>query len=366
MNFRMRRRKQSLGYKDISEKPPVEIIAVTNAAISQEDQLEQERRALQKVFASKLVKLSKKHLSNNDQKEGSYPQTTRRASTGDVAVMSADAQHHSKMYPKEKPPIRRIRSELPQSESESPFRLACGGNEDVESDIDGKNDAQQQQSSSHYNNGGRSSVPCSAPPKVIRCSGGEESSLTMPTFSPHCFVLGDWCPTTLFRAGAENDGTDSEVPCWDSPLHFVCRILKGRHYPATRKGNTKKNGIPKVISVPTGVGKSTKKTNNGFCGCMQDNSVPTGTEGSNELLNSHSLDSSLIRLEDTLMKANLNADTEDKYEKPMHEPDQRGGRADHVDNTADATTITSSLSTHSSFKVGASIIRLPDTMAPMV
>ena len=121
-----------------------------------------------------------------------------------------------------------------------------------------------------------------------------------------------------------------------------------------KKADTKRNGIPKVISIVTQV--HAKKVERPCCG---PDFFRNQTSEHDTLYNPVSFDSSILRLEQELMRVNLEADVERKVENPQ----QTQPRLDtNQERTATAASVTSSISTRSSLKFGASIVKLPSAM----
>lgn len=355
MRFRLRRRKP-LAYRNISDGPP-EVIAVADSKRTSDNELiKKEKGSIQKLFAAHLVKLSQKHLKNNRQL------IRRRSCLADVSI-SVDtnvAQQISQVT------LRHSRS-VP-TPKKTPC-LGCGGIDTTDSLLEGSNIVEppppqlQGRTTFTDENGARSSAPCLAP-KFIKCSAAEDSSVTLPTFSSNCFLFGDWCPSSLFRGRPHGDddygSPEGMLGCWESSFHFGQRLVQCTPF-SRKKETTKKNGIPQMITIP--VKEEAKPVRKSSCWtCGADNSL-SKDDVLATIEDIPTFDTSLARLENVLKKANLNADIEDKYEKPMHQPEHS---SDRLDPTADASTVASSLSTHSSFKVGVNVIRLPENMAPMI
>jgi hypothetical protein len=377
MKFRIRKRKeisshdhrQSQTLHNEEKHPPPAIITVPTTSTSRpEDDINNERWAIQKVFASQLMKLSRKHLTDNRHV------SRRRKSLADMST-SGDS---SCARPHDQIPT----SESPNNHQEKEVSGICGVTND-NSLLDSKRASNQpREDASEKNSAGRSAVPC------IRHRQMEDSSIAMPIFGSPCFLKGyiNWCPLlSLFPhsfhdvEGNDLQSIDDNKGSWyEAPFAFANRLVKTRPF-CKSKPNTKRNGIPRVITVvidSKAVGNRDGPCCGAFSGCMKEGGDLADLSDlrlENDIVKSDTFDTSLARLEESLMRANLDADKEEKFDPPvMHHgnvwklseilmADQH--HRHHQDRTAEGSSVTSSISTHSSLNFQADIItKLPETL----
>jgi len=415
MKFRMTRKRRRSGVPDkarVAHERPPKVITVAATGASEPcyyqdtvgDELEAQRWALQKVFASQLVKISRKHYNDD-----SHNQQVTFCTSGDTTTVPDNAPSPGPPVPPERKadtvpdpgppfPTERKSSTLQQHR---PFgQLTCGAAESL-LDSNQLTDEQPEEQillavdlgarvrSDDMGARVRSDLPCNAP-QVVRISDlddddddddDDDNSDLLQGFSfPGCNLLGDWCPFTLPEAHHFNN-RNLEMPLRNSSTLFLLTSIFTR-----KKGKTKRNGIPKVITVVIQPQKSKTATvlpNMDCCSCislgpLSDSHVQKGHANPAEddiLLPNSTFDTSILRLEESLKKANLDADVEEKlgaspagnhahhhHHHHASDVDCFGTKGGQDQPTEDATTVTSSLSTHSSLKFGNSIVNLPSLM----
>lgn len=335
MKFRMRKRRRASTTQASTVQRPPQVITV-NAADNPYDEDRIERKwALQKLFASHLLKISRKHLGDSRQNIRRRSSLADASTAGDTTVLRPDDK-----FPYDEPV---------QARPMPSFRITCGTNNSVVASAT---------KGAHVIGRGHD-TPCLGPekPLALRCSDRpvEDTSKPFPSLLPPCAF---WCPLLSFvpdsysndlkALDADKDGlldTNPEGP--SGCLYLLNHVFK-------RRPETKRNGIPKVITVVL-ENPDTVRRQSSCCGALSPLDKDESRRQQDPM---RSFDTSLFRLEESLMRANLDADVEEKYETPMHEPRPDHDRGGTVTNTS----VTSSISTHSSLKFGASIIKLPAAM----
>lgn len=399
MKFRMRRRKLGSNAKKNKVKPP-EVITVKGVTRNPLDEVNNERWALQKLYASKLMLLSKMHLNDNrllgrrkslaDEESIASDSSIIRPSN-QFAVMNNNTTNNGNNNDKND------NANLQQENRIVTKVLTCGvapiatcqapcqSGEKIDEDkneLKSPQQLQRQQSKSSI----RSAVQCAAQQVSYNLERKQRKDNNIKTNTnnvnnnqqndpvedtgslpptPKCLLFSAICPIALFADSSINE-TPGGFCC--QPKAVMNRIMK------TKSTNTRKNGIPKVIVVHksnTIKNKTQKEEGRACCGafsssCSHPDEPSSPTAKEEKRISHHisgiqlikSWDTSIARLEDILRKANMNADVEAKYDSPMHEPRPSNTEAD-VDPTVDDTSVSSSLSTRSSLKFGESFVRIP-------
>ena len=354
MKFRMRKRKRASTPKNTTERPP-EVITVAETSDHPYDEVNESRWALQKVFASHLLKISRKHLTDSDR------QTINRRSSLADASSAGDSSTKDKAEEPVTSSFAGIRAR------NTSFQLACGGGA-TNSVLDSKIIAEQRDPFGNDTGAGRSSVPCMAPQSPLECSNQHDtSSVKFPRLLPQCFMFGEGCMATLFPDSYNHDlmkpvdaAENAKGGVFETQTRITNFFLSTNPF-LRKRPETKRNGIPKFITVVIPVKQ--EQVQSSCCGAITSYTKNPTIVKKNPVENPMSFDTSILRLEETLKKANLDADIEEQYTYPMHEHRPDGPR--HQDRTAEMTSVTSSISTHSSLKFGTSIVKLPPAMAPI-
>ena len=365
MKFRMRKRKRAATLKDVDEKPPgVITVAVTNE--QRYDKANESRWALQKVFASHLQMISRQHL--NDRNRHALDNT--KASLADA---SATSDTSTKDKAVEEPVVVPTADAPPKNQS---FQFTCGGgrggDEEVtlgslmETRVIVEQNIPVAQRESEMP---KKRLKCmSIPTSLLECTSPLNDSSTEPPQSfPQCFSFSKGCITSLFPDSYNHHdlqpGEAAELARngVSETQRKIVDFFQSANVFFKKQPALKRNGIPKYItfSIPC---KNAPVGESKCCGAIPSSvkGQPVMKEDPVETVSS--FDTSLLRLEESLKKANLDADVEEQHTWPMHEP--RPDDLCRQDQTAENTSATSSISTHSSLKFGKSIVKLPLVLAP--
>ncbi|CAB9504484.1 expressed unknown protein [Seminavis robusta] len=334
MKFRMRKRKRNSSHPPTIQRPP-QYITVNNDNTNDDEDRNERRWALQKVFASHLLKISRKHLNDSRQVIRRRTSLADGSTTGESSVMRPEQQFA-------------IPEEKPKSHS---FRITC-----YNGSVQHSAREPEERRIAEIENMERHSAPCFLGDGPLRCTDRPPDNPKHPTkYKSDCNFNSSWCPVSLFPDSYSNEfvGFDQEHPNEGKMDKFgsLFRLTNALR----RKADTKRNGIPKVITIVS-QGPSKRVERSSCCGAV---SVYERESNNGAINNPVSFDSSLLRLEQELMRANLEMDVELKLETPMHQPRSSDLNAER---TATAISVTSSISTHSSLKFGASIVKLPSGM----
>jgi hypothetical protein len=338
MKFRRLKRKREAANEKTTAKPPQVITVNVQDKLCEEDRNER-KWALQKVFASHLAIISRKHLDDTRQ-------VIRRRSS---LVDASTASDSSPLRPTDQ-------AEEPAAQPRAPyFRITCGRNSSI---VQHARQSEEKPLDTSENVEKNSTCWVTDP---IGCSGRHAHNTKQNHIrqKPLCQNYGSCCLMAFFpdsyssdlRVVDENNPNDGKV----SPAGKLGSLFLFTNA-LRKKTETKRNGIPKVITVVTQV-PAKKRLEKSCCGT---NSFYNQGSEIYTVYNPVSFDSSILRLEQELMRANLDADIERKVEHPTHEP--LPPDTNHPERTATAASVTSSISTRSSLKFSASIVKLPPAM----
>ena len=358
MKFRMRKRKRAATPKDVPERPP-DIITMAATSDYPYDEVNESRWALQKVFASHLLKISRQHLNDSNRQP-----LGKRSSLADASTSSDSS---TKDKPEEAPVSSSSADVRAKNHS---FQLTCG--EAANSVMETKIIVEQNTPVAHRENGApKKRLKCmDLPSPLMGCtSPHNDSSAKYPRDFPLCFTFGEGCMTSLFPDSYDHhdlkpsDAAEMAKNRVSETQSKIANFFLSTNVFFRKRPETKRNGIPKFISVVVPCKHQQEHlADSNCCGavplCAKEQPVPK----QDPVDTVTSFDTSLQRLEESLKKANLDADVEDQYTWPMHEP--RPGDPRRQDGTAENTSATSSISTHSSLKFGKSIVNLPPVMSP--
>jgi len=327
MKFRiMRKRKRERNaVKDavIAGRSPQIVVTVrsTGADDPCDEVCHQENRSdLQKVFASQLVKISRKHL-NNAHQQRPITSARHRPSSEDVTTSSTKLSE-------EDPPIP---SFFPSFHVKSQsFQLTCGGVGGSTNSVVNTNAFGLEQNNTEKikkNVVSKSDTPfgCSYQPDT-------RSEKLLPGLFPHCFNMGggggclaSLIPDSFNRQDPVKRCTTSNVVAGDpvkgddvEPNNKIFKFFRANNPFAKRRPETKRNGIPEVITVV--ISKQPDHTIRSSCcsAIIGDKMEPTSYAQKSTINTCRSFDSSIVRLEETLKIFNLVADVEQKCFFPTH------------------------------------------------
>lgn len=361
MKFRMRKRKRAATPKDVPERPP-DVITVAATSDYPYDEVNESRWALQKVFASHLLKISRQHLNDSNRQP-----LGKRSSLADAST-SGDSST------KDKPEEEQVSTSFAGVRAKNhSFQPACGGEEEAANSVmETKIIVEQNTPVTHRDNGvPKKRLKCmdlSSP--LMECTSPRNDKSTKQTQGfPLCFTFGEGCMTSLFPDSYKHhdlkpsDAAEMAKSGVSETQSKIANFFLSTNAYFRKRPETKRNGIPKFITVVIPCKRQQgHMADSNCCGAIPLCGKEQPVQKQDPVDTVTSFDTSLQRLEESLKKANLDADVEEQHTWPMHEP--RPGDPPQQDRTAENTSATSSISTHTSLKFGTSIVKLPPVMSP--